>query len=174
MTADEFKKIAPTIPLAPGIYKYFDESKKLIYVGKAKSLRKRVSSYFTKNYTGYKTHELVKRIRSIEFTIVNHEHDALLLENALIKEHQPFFNIDLKDDKTYPYIVVKNEPFPRVFFTRRKINDGSTYYGPYTSVGKVRELLELVRQNIPIRTCNYNLTPQNIDCLLYTSPSPRD
>lgn len=162
MTALEFAAIAATIPVSPGIYKYFDASNQLIYVGKAKHLRKRVSSYFNKNLQSYKTVELVNRIRRIEFTIVNSEQDAFLLENSLIKEYQPLFNINLKDDKTYPYIVVKNERFPRVFFTRRKINDGSQYFGPYTSVGKVRDLLDVIKQNIPLRTCKLNLTENNI------------
>ncbi len=162
MTAKEFSNIAHTIPNNPGIYKYYDAENNLLYVGKAKNLRKRVSSYFIKNYTSYKTHELVKRIDYIEFTIVNNEQDAFLLENSLIKEYQPKFNINLKDDKTYPYIVIKNEPFPRIFFTRRKIADGSTYLGPYTSVGKVKELLEFIRQNIPLRTCKLNLSEKNI------------
>jgi excinuclease ABC subunit C len=146
----------------PGIYKYFDEKNELIYVGKAKSLRKRVSSYFTKTFTTYKTHELVQRIRRIEFTIVNSEQDAFLLENSLIKQFQPKFNINLKDDKSYPFIVIRNEPFPRVFLTRRKINDGSEYLGPFTSVGKVRELLDFVKSNIQLRTCQLNLTENNI------------
>ncbi|MEO6718979.1 MAG: excinuclease ABC subunit UvrC [Ferruginibacter sp.] len=163
MTQQEFSSIAHTLPLQPGIYKYYDAANELLYVGKAKSLRKRVSSYFSKSYTNYKTHELVHRIRKIEFTIVNSEQDAFLLENSLIKNFQPLFNINLKDDKSYPYIVVKNEPFPRVFFTRRKINDGSQYLGPYTSVGKVRELLNFIKQNIQLRTCKLNLTPQNIE-----------
>ncbi|HWK05382.1 MAG TPA: excinuclease ABC subunit UvrC [Puia sp.] len=162
MTQLEFSNISHTIPVDPGIYKYFDEKSELIYVGKAKSLRKRVSSYFTKTFTTYKTHELVQRIRRIEFTIVNSEQDAFLLENSLIKQYQPRFNINLKDDKTYPYIVVKNEPFPRVFLTRRKINDGSEYLGPFTSVGKVRELLDFVKGNIQLRTCQLNLTESNI------------
>jgi len=162
MTASEFQHIAPTLPALPGIYKYYDASNQLLYVGKAKNIRKRVSSYFTKTFTSYKTHELVNRIRRIEFTIVNSEHDAFLLENSLIKEFQPLFNINLKDDKTYPYIVIKNEPFPRVFLTRQKIEDGSQYFGPYTSVGKVRELLEFIKQNIPLRTCPLNLTQKNI------------
>ncbi len=162
MTQKEFAEIAPTIPLQPGIYKYYDSQNELLYVGKAKSLRKRVGSYFSKTYTNYKTHELVNRIRKIEFTIVNSEQDAFLLENSLIKKFQPLFNISLKDDKSYPYIVIKNEPFPRVFFTRRKINDGSQYLGPYTSVGKVRELLTFVKHNIQLRTCNLNLTENNI------------
>jgi excinuclease ABC subunit C len=162
VTQEQFSHIAATIPVDPGIYKYFDEAGELVYVGKAKNLRKRVSSYFTKTFTTYKTHELVQRIRRIEFTIVNSEQDAFLLENSLIKQFQPRFNINLKDDKTYPYIVIKNEPFPRVFLTRRKINDGSEYLGPFTSVGRVRELLDLVKSNIQLRTCQLNLTEGNI------------
>ena len=162
MTQTEFSAIAPAIPAQPGIYKYFDAANELLYVGKAKHLRKRVSSYFTKTYTTHKTHELVQRIHHIEFTIVNSEQDAFLLENTLIKEFQPRFNISLKDDKTYPYIVIKKEPFPRVFFTRRKINDGSQYLGPYTSVARVRELLDFIKQNILLRTCKLNLTESNI------------
>ena len=163
MTQQEFSSIAPTIPVQPGIYKYYDAANELLYVGKAKSLRKRVSSYFSKSYTDYKTHELVQRIRKIEFTIVNSEQDAFLLENSLIKNFQPLFNINLKDDKSYPFIVIKNEPFPRVFFTRRKINDGSQYLGPYTSVGKVRELLNFIKQNIQLRSCKLNLSKSNIE-----------
>ncbi len=162
MTQQEFSAIASGIPLQPGIYKYYDAAGQLLYVGKAKSLRKRVSSYFSKTFTTYKTHELVQRISKIEFTIVNSEQDAFLLENSLIKEFQPRFNINLKDDKSYPYIVIRKEPFPRVFLTRRKINDGSQYLGPFTSVAKVRELLDFIRQNIPLRTCKLALTPNNI------------
>jgi excinuclease ABC subunit C len=162
MTAEQFSEISGTIPVNPGIYKYFDEKDELIYVGKAKNLRKRVSSYFTKTFTTYKTYELVQRIRRIEFTIVNSEQDAFLLENSLIKQFQPKFNINLKDDKSYPYIVIKNEPFPRVFLTRRKINDGSQYLGPFTSVGRVRELLDLVKSNIQLRTCQLNLAENQI------------
>ena len=163
MTQQEFSALADTIPLQPGIYKYYDANNELLYVGKAKSLRKRVSSYFSKTYVNYKTHELVQRIRKIEFTIVNSEQDAFLLENSLIKNFQPLFNINLKDDKTYPYIIIKNEPFPRVFFTRKKINDGSQYLGPYTSVGKVRELLNFIKQNIQLRSCKLNLSKSNIE-----------
>lgn len=163
MTQQEFSALADTIPLQAGIYKYYDANNDLLYVGKAKSLRKRVSSYFSKTYVNYKTHELVQRIRKIEFTIVNSEQDAFLLENSLIKNFQPLFNINLKDDKTYPYIVIKNEPFPRVFFTRKKINDGSQYLGPYTSVGKVRELVDFIKQNIQLRNCKLNLTKSNIE-----------
>ncbi len=162
MTSEQFSQLAATIPTDPGIYKYFDEKDELVYVGKAKNLRKRVSSYFTKTFTTYKTHELVQRIRRIEFTIVGSEQDAFLLENSLIKQFQPKFNINLKDDKSYPYIVIKNEPFPRVFLTRRKISDGSEYLGPYTSVGRVRELLDLVKANIQLRTCQLNLSETQI------------
>jgi len=162
MTQASFQQIAHTIPTNPGIYKYFDAAGTLLYVGKAKSLRKRVSSYFSKTNVGYKTHELVQRIHKIEFTIVDSEQDAFLLENALIKEYQPFFNINLKDDKTYPFIIIKKEPFPRIFFTRKKINDGSEYLGPFTSAFRVKELLEFVKQNIPLRSCKLNLSKQNI------------
>jgi excinuclease ABC subunit C len=163
MTKEEFNPVAPSIPAQPGIYKYFDGGNELLYVGKAKNLRKRVSSYFSKTFTSYKTHELVQRIARIEFTIVDSEQDAFLLENSLIKEFQPRFNINLKDDKSYPFIVIKNEPFPRIFLTRRKIDDGSEYLGPFTSVGRVRELLEFIRQTIPLRTCSLNLTKNNIE-----------
>ena len=162
MTQQEFSAIASTIPALPGIYKYFDKNNELLYVGKAKHLRKRVSSYFSKTFTTYKTHELVQRIYHIEFAIVNNEQDAFLLENTLIKEFQPRFNISLKDGKTYPYIVIKNERFPRVFFTRQKIKDGSQYLGPYTSVEKVRELLDFIKQTILLRTCKLNLSENNI------------
>jgi excinuclease ABC subunit C len=163
MTSEEFQHIAGSIPGQPGIYKYFDTAGELIYVGKAKNLRKRVSSYFTKTFTTYKTHELVQRIERIEFTIVNSEQDAFLLENSLIKQFQPIFNINLKDDKTYPYIVIKNEPFPRVFLTRKLIDDGSEYLGPFTSVKRVRELLGFIRNSIPLRTCTLNLVKKNIE-----------
>jgi len=163
MTAQEFQLTSSSLPSLPGIYKYYDFSGQLLYVGKAKNIRKRVSSYFNKTLSSYKTHELVKRIHKIEFTIVNTEQDAFLLENSLIKQFQPIFNINLKDDKTYPYIVIKNEPFPRVFLTRQKIEDGSQYFGPYTSVGKVRELLNFIKQTIQLRTCPLNLTKKNID-----------
>jgi excinuclease ABC subunit C len=163
MTSATFQHIAPTIPNQPGIYKYFDVSGELLYVGKAKNLRKRVSSYFTKTFTTYKTHELVRRIEKIEFTIVNSEQDAFLLENSLIKQFQPRFNINLKDDKSYPYIVIKNEPFPRIFLTRRMIDDGSDYLGPFTSVSKVRELMNFIRQTIQLRNCSLNLTQKNIE-----------
>lgn len=159
---DSFIFIPQDYPTQPGVYKYFDHEGQLLYVGKAKNLRKRIASYFTKINIGYKTNELVRRITRIEFTLVDTEQDALLLENALIKEYQPKFNITLKDDKTYPYIVIKHEPFPRIFLTRKKINDGSEYIGPFTSVGKVRELLTFIREFIPLRTCKLSLTDKNI------------
>jgi excinuclease ABC subunit C len=169
LTQEQFSHIAPDIPQEPGIYKYFDADGKIIYVGKAKNLRKRVSSYFNRTFneyrlfSDYKTQELVKRIHHIEFTIVASESDAFFLENALIKNFQPLFNINLKDNKTYPYIIIKNENFPRVFLTRQPINDGSEYLGPYTSVGKVRELIEFIKQTIPLRTCTLNLSQKNIE-----------
>ncbi len=162
MTAEAFRLFSLNIPHEPGVYRYFSKKNEIIYVGKAKDLRKRVSSYFSKTLTSYKTAELVRQIDRIEFTIVNSEQDAFFLENSLIKEYLPRFNIDLKDDKTYPYIVVKKETFPRVFLTRRKIRDGSEYLGPFTSVAKVRELLNFIRQHIPLRTCKLNLTEKNI------------
>lgn len=162
MIQSEFQQIAHKIPSEPGVYKYYDARDELLYVGKAKNLRKRVSSYFTKTFTTYKTHELVQRIYRVDFTIVNSEQDAFLLENSLIKQFQPRFNIDLKDDKSYPYMVFKNEPFPRIFLTRSKINDGSEYLGPFTSVAKVRELLDFIKATIQLRTCNLNLTQKNI------------
>ncbi|RPE13838.1 excinuclease ABC subunit C [Chitinophaga lutea] len=162
MTAAEFQQISHTIPTQAGIYKYFGADGELLYIGKAKSLRKRVSSYFVKNHDNYKTRKLVDTIHHIEFTIVDSEQDAFLLENSLIKQFRPRYNIELKDDKSYPYIVIKHEPFPRVFLTRRLIRDGSEYLGPFTSVGRVREVLDVIRYNIPLRTCNLNLSPQNI------------
>lgn len=162
MTPEAYQQISQRLPRDPGIYKYYDAKGELLYVGKAKNIHKRVSSYFTKSQSSWKTKELVSRIHRIEFTIVDSEQDAFFLENALIKEHQPRFNIDLKDDKTYPYIIIKKEAFPRVFLTRKKILDGSEYLGPFTSVGKVRELLDFIRQTIPLRTCKLNLSPLQV------------
>ena len=162
MTKEEFSKVIQSIPHQPGCYKYYSEQNELLYVGKAKDLRKRVSSYFNKTVDNYKTRRLVTLIHTIDFTVTDTEHDAFLLENSLIKHYQPRFNIELKDDKTYPYIVIKNEDFPRVFLTRRVIRDGSEYLGPFTGLGRVKELLELVKHNITLRTCNLKLTPANI------------
>ncbi|HVB02150.1 MAG TPA: excinuclease ABC subunit UvrC [Chitinophagaceae bacterium] len=162
MKIEEFRQIASGIPGQPGIYKYFDVSGALIYVGKAKDLRKRVNSYFVRRLENYKTRKLVEHIHHIEFTIVGSEQDAFLLENSLIKQFQPRYNINLRDDKSYPYIVIRNEPFPRIFLTRRRLRDKSEYLGPFTGVGKVRDLLEFIRENIPLRTCGLNLSAQNI------------
>lgn len=162
MTKEEFAEIAPSIPHQPGVYKYFDEQKELLYIGKAKDLRKRVSSYFYRSVDNRKTIILVGQIRYIEFTVTDTEHDAFLLESSLIKHYQPRYNIELKDDKSFPFIVIKNERFPRVFFTRQVIRDGSEYIGPFTSIVAARELLELIKQNIPLRNCNLHLSPQNI------------
>ena len=162
MEKEQFKEIQSSIPHEPGIYQYFDGKGALLYVGKAKNLRKRVSSYFLATQENQKTIELVEKIKDIQFTIVNSEHDAFILENELIKNYQPKYNINLKDDKTYPYIVIKKEAFPRVFLTRRKIKDGSTYIGPFTHVFAVRELINHIKETIPLRTCTLPLTPKNI------------
>ena len=162
MTKEEFAKIAPAIPSGPGCYKYFNQANQLIYVGKAKSLNKRVRSYFFKNHDNYKTKKLVDQIHTIEFTVTHTEHDALLLENSLIKHYQPRYNILLKDDKTYPYIVIKKEAFPRIYFTRRYTKDGSEYIGPFTDVVTARALVDLLKENLPIRSCNLNLSPASL------------
>ncbi|WP_298950874.1 excinuclease ABC subunit UvrC [uncultured Nonlabens sp.] len=152
-----------TLPLSPGVYLYFDKKDKLLYVGKAKKLKKRVSSYFNKTHDSYRIKTMVKNIYRIEHIVVETETDALLLENSLIKSRNPRYNIMLRDDKTYPWLVIKKERFPRVFLTRKMIKDGSEYYGPYTSVRTVRTLLELVKTLYPIRTCNYDLQQDKIN-----------
>ena len=153
-----------SLPNKPGVYQYLDKKGEVIYVGKAKDLKKRVSSYFNKSrYENHRLQILVSRIHDIQYIVVESESDALLLENNLIKKYQPKYNVQLKDDKTFPWICIKNEHFPRVFSTRNVINDGSMYYGPYTSANMVRVLLDLVRQLYPLRTCNYNLTRENIE-----------
>ncbi|AUC16502.1 excinuclease ABC subunit C [Tenacibaculum sp. SZ-18] len=152
-----------TLPHSPGVYQYFDKDDFVIYVGKAKNLKKRVSSYFTKNHEYGKTRVLVKKIVRIEHIVVNTETDALLLENNLIKKYKPRYNVLLKDDKSYPWICIKKERFPRVFLTRRVIKDGSEYYGPYTSVKTVHNLLDLIKQLYPLRTCNYDLSKPKVD-----------
>lgn len=163
MTKDHFQEhIVSTLPHAPGIYKYYGTDKKILYVGKAKDLRKRITSYFVKHHDNRKTSRLVSLIDTIEWTITNDEHDAFLLENSLIKHFKPMYNISLKDDKTYPYVVIRKENFPRVYLTRRLIRDGSEYIGPFTSVFVVRELLDIIKETIPLRTCGLNLTPNNI------------
>lgn len=156
-----------TMPFSPGVYLYFDKNDRLLYVGKAKNLKKRVSSYFTKNHDSYRISTMVKKIARIEHIVVQTETDALLLENSLIKSRSPRYNIMLRDDKTYPWLCIKNERFPRVFLTRNMIKDGSEYYGPYTSVRTVRTLLELVKSLYPIRTCKYDLQEEKIQAGKY-------
>ncbi len=156
------KNSLKVLPSSPGIYKFLDKEGIIIYIGKAKNLKKRVSSYFSKNSNNFKTRTLVKAIQGIEHVVVNSEKDALLLENNLIKSHQPKYNVLLKDDKTYPWIVVTNEPFPRIFSTRKKIKDGSTYYGPYTSVRHMNILLNLISEIYPIRGCKLDLSESKI------------
>lgn len=156
------KNLIATLPGKPGIYQFFDESGKIIYIGKAKNLKKRVASYFSKNHDSRKTELLVRRTADIRHMVVETEQDALLLENNLIKKYQPRYNIRLKDDKSYPWICIKNEPFPRVFKTRHLVKDGSKYFGPYTSVHTVNTLLDLFRTEYKLRTCNYNLSEKNI------------
>lgn len=152
-----------TLPHHPGVYQFIDEKEQIIYVGKAIDLNKRVSSYFQKEHQDGKTRTLVKQIVNLRFTVVQNELEALLLENNLIKSYRPRYNVLLKDDKTYPWIVVKNEAFPRVFPTRRKFNDGSTYYGPYPNVKQMHQLLGLVRELFQIRTCSLDLKAQKLE-----------
>ncbi|THV63379.1 excinuclease ABC subunit UvrC [Chryseobacterium candidae] len=151
-----------TLPSEPGVYRYYDKNEQLLYVGKAKNLKKRVLSYFNKNLSGYRIKIMVSKIQRLETTIVNSEYDALLLENNLIKEYQPFYNVMLKDDKTYPWICIKNEDFPRIFLTRNMIKDGSEYYGPYAKVRPAKILLDTIKHIYKLRTCNLNLSPAKI------------
>jgi excinuclease ABC subunit C len=163
MTTEDYKKIADTIPRQPGVYRFLDENDVVLYVGKAKVLKHRVASYFgERKGRAHKTRVLVKNAKRLNFTIVETEADALLLENTLIKKYQPRYNVMLKDDKSYSYICIKNERFPRVFITRRLIRDGSTYFGPYTSRFQIKTILELIKQLFPLRTCNFNLSEENI------------
>ncbi len=157
------KNLVRTLPGKPGVYRYLDKEGTVIYVGKAKNLKKRVSSYFTKNHQGGKLRLLVRKIADIKFIVTDSESDALLLENNLIKKYQPRYNILLKDDKSFPWICIKKEPFPRVFATRNPQKDGSEYYGPYTSVKMMRTLLDIIKQLYPLRTCKLNLSPKNIE-----------
>ena len=186
------------MPAKPGVYQFLNKDNAIIYIGKAKNLKKRVSSYFRKTITSRKTKNLVKNIYEIKHVIVSTESDALLLENSLIKKYQPKYNILLRDDKTYPWICIKKERFPRVLFTRKIVKDGSEYYGPYTNFKTINILLDLINNLYPLRISNYNLSEKQINsveeklslrilkksgntlilgfhnCLLYTSPSPRD
>lgn len=160
---DYLKSLVAVLPNQPGIYQFFDDAGTIIYIGKAKDLKKRVSSYFAREHDHRKTALLVRNIADIRHMVVQTEQDALLLENNLIKKYQPRYNIQLKDDKSFPWICIKNEPFPRVFKTRELVKDGSKYFGPYTSIYTVRTLLELFKAEYKLRTCNYNLTPDNIN-----------
>jgi excinuclease ABC subunit C len=160
--SDYLKGIVSNLPDTPGIYQYLDENNTIIYVGKAKNLKRRVYSYFSKEHLPGKTRVLVNKIRDIRYIVVNSEEDALLLENNLIKKYKPRYNVLLKDDKTYPSICIQNEYFPRIFKTRKIIRNGSTYFGPYSHVPSMQALLALVKQLYPIRTCKHNLSPENI------------
>ena len=156
------KNILKTLPNKPGVYQHYDKNGNILYVGKAKDLKKRVSSYFTKNHDRAKTYVLVKRIADIKTIVTPNELEALLLENNLIKQYQPKYNVMMKDDKSYPWIVIRNERFPRIYSMRNPRDDGSEYFGPYPSGKVMKTVLELIRQLYPIRTCNYNLTEENI------------
>ena len=160
--SDNSKLVLKTIPESPGVYQFLNKDLKIIYVGKAKNLKKRVSSYFQKNLKSRKTINLVKNINSIEHVVVQSESDALLLENSLIKKNQPKYNILLRDDKTYPWICIKNERFPRIFLTRKLVKDGSEYFGPYTNIKVINILLNIIRTLYPIRTSNYNFSTTKI------------
>lgn len=162
-TSAEIALQLKTLPQQPGVYQYFDKDQKLLYVGKAKNLKKRVSSYFNKVHDNTRLNVLVRKIVTIKHIVVATETDALLLENNLIKNLQPRYNILLRDDKTYPWICIKNERFPRVFSTRNMIKDGSEYFGPYTSGRTLHTLLDLIKELYPLRNCNYDLSPQNIN-----------
>ena len=152
MTDEDFKAIVGSLPREPGVYRFLNSEGKVIYVGKAKSLKSRLSSYFgEKKHIYFKTQVMVKQSHHFEYTIVESEQDALLLENTLIKQIQPRYNVNLKDDKSYTYISIKNERFPRVFLTRKVIRDGSTYFGPYTSKARVKEILDIVKKLFPLR-----------------------
>ena len=163
MEIPELELQIKTLPEKPGVYQYYDKDGRILYVGKAKNLKKRVSSYFNKNIDTQRIRVMVKKIRQIRHIVVASETDALLLENNLIKKHQPRFNVLLKDDKTYPWICIKNERFPRVFPTRNLVKDGSEYFGPYTSFKTINVLLDLIREVYPLRTCNYDLSKEKID-----------
>lgn len=164
MTTKDYQSLAPSIPRQPGVYRFIDSSNTILYVGKAKSLKSRLSSYFgDRKDRARKTKVMVKNATRIEYTVVDTEADALLLESTLIKKHQPRYNVALKDGKTYTYLVIKNERFPRVFLTRRYIKDGSTYFGPYTSKARIKIILDLIKTLFPLRTCSYNLSKENIE-----------
>tara|TARA_Y100001978_G_scaffold199836_1_gene214903 strand:+ start:1096 stop:2904 length:1809 start_codon:yes stop_codon:yes gene_type:complete len=163
MPEEKISNILKTLPNKPGIYQHLDKNGKILYIGKAKDLRKRVSSYFTKGHDSARIRVMVSKIADIQTIITETEFDALILENNLIKEYQPRYNINLKDDKTYPWICIKKEPFPRIFPTRNPVKDGSEYFGPYASVKVMKTVLGLIRQLYPLRTCKLNLSPEAIE-----------
>ena len=163
MPSEKIRAILQSLPNKPGVYQHLDKNGKILYIGKAKDLRKRVSSYFTKTHDNARTHLLVKKVEDIKTIITETEFDALLLENNLIKEYQPKYNVNLKDDKTYPWICIKKERFPRIFSTRNQVKDGSEYFGPYASVRVMKTVLDLIRQLYHIRTCKLQLSQENID-----------
>lgn len=163
MRQEALKLHIKTLPQAPGVYQYYDENGRIIYVGKAKNLKKRVASYFRKQLDSRKTRNLVRNIHEIKHIVVPTESDALILENTLIKEHQPRYNILLRDDKTYPWICIKKEPFSRVYTTRKIIKDGSEYFGPFTNYKTVRLLMNLIHELYPLRNCNYDLSPKAVE-----------
>ena len=163
MTSPSLQIQIQSLPDLPGVYQYYDKEDKILYVGKAKNLKKRVASYFNKIHDTAKTNVLVKKIVTIKHIVVPTETDALLLENNLIKKLQPRYNVLLRDDKTYPWICIKKEPFSRIFPTRRMIKDGSEYFGPYTNFKTVNTILEMINSLYPLRTCNYDLSEKNID-----------
>ena len=167
MKSEQLEIQIKSLPEVAGVYQYYDKQDEIIYIGKAKNLKKRVNSYFTKNHYNRKTALLVKNIVRVEHIVVSSEMDALLLENNLIKKYKPRYNILLKDDKTYPWICIKKEPFPRVFFTRRVIKDGSEYFGPFTSMKTIRSLMDLIRSLYPLRTCKYDLSKEKIEAKKY-------
>ena len=168
MWPQRIRELLPTLPDKPGVYQHLDKNGVILYIGKAKNLRKRVSSYFSKTHDSARLALLVKKVADIRTIVTDTELDALLLENTLIKTHQPRYNINLKDDKTYPWIIIKNERFPRIFYTRQKVKDGSEYYGPYASVKVMKTLLELIRQLYPLRTCTLNLQEDAIKAGKYS------
>jgi len=167
MSKEALKLHVQSLPQDPGVYQFYDKKDSIIYVGKAKNLKNRVSSYFRKNLDSRKTQKLVKNIETIKHIVVPTESDALILENTLIKEHQPRYNILLRDDKTYPWICIKKEAFPRVFTTRKVIKDGSEYFGPFTNSKTVRLLMTLIRELYPLRNCSYDLRAESIETKNY-------
>ncbi len=162
ITNENIRHIVESLPETPGVYQFYTNEMALLYIGKAKNLKRRVSSYFNKSHDSSRITMMVRQIADIKTILVETEYDALLLENNLIKKHQPRYNVSLKDDKTYPWIVIKKEDFPRVFYSRRHIKDGSTYYGPYASVYMINTMLELINTLYKLRTCNLVLSPANI------------